>query len=123
MGLQFENLVLNNREFIYDCLAIKLATIISTNPFFQRTTKAQSGCQIDLLIQTEFDALYVCEIKFSKQRLGKEVIDQVKIKIGRLKMPKRFSCIPVLIHVNGVQDEVEDSGYFKKIIDFTEIFQ
>ncbi len=122
MGLQFENLVLNNRAFIYESLEIKPATIVNSDPFFQKTTKAQNGCQIDLLIQTELDALYVCEVKFSKNRLGNDVIEQVKKKIERLKAPKGFSFIPVLIHVNGVHDDVEDDGYFKKLIDFTDVF-
>jgi AAA+ ATPase superfamily predicted ATPase len=122
MGLQFENLVLNNKTFIYESLEIKPATIVSSDPYFQRATNAQDGCQIDLLIQTELNALYVCEVKFSKYQLGKEVIEQVKRKIERLKVPRGFSLIPVLIHVNGVQDEVEDAGYFKRIIDFTRVF-
>ena len=122
MGLQFENLVLNNREFIYESLGIKPATIVASNPFFQRASKTQAGCQVDLLIQTELNVLYVCEVKFSKQRLGKEVIGQMRQKIDRMKVPKGFSLVPVLIHVNGVQDDVEDACYFKRVVDFTDIF-
>jgi len=43
---------------------------------------------------------------------------QEREKIKRLKTPKNFSIRPVLIHVNGVTDEVKDSNYFYKIIDF-----
>jgi ribosomal protein L35AE/L33A len=39
-----------------------------------------------------------------------------------LKKPKSFSCRAVLIHVNGVTDELEESGYFSKIICFDELF-
>ncbi len=121
MGLQFENLVLNNKKFIYEQLQLNPSTIVSSNPFFQKAALNTKGCQIDLLIQTELNTLYIGEVKFSKHRLGKEVIQQVQQKIKALKAPKRFSYIPVLIHVNGVQDDVEDSHFFKKIIDFTDI--
>ena len=47
-------------------------------------------------------------------------MDEVKEKLARLNLPKRFSCWPVLIHVNGVSDGLQDSEYFVKIIDFTD---
>ena len=36
MGLQFENLVLNNREYIWHSLAIELNDIVCNNPYFKR---------------------------------------------------------------------------------------
>ena len=50
------------------------------------------------------------------------MIDQMKLKIEKINLPKGFSVKPVLIHVNGVQRSVVDSNYFTKIIDFGEIF-
>lgn len=44
-------------------------------------------------------------------------------KIDRLQPPKHFTCHPVLIHVNGVTEKVEESGYFSKIIDFTRFLE
>ncbi len=46
------------------------------------------------------------------------MIREVQAKIDRLNMPKGFSCIPILIHVNGVKDSVIESRFFKTIIDF-----
>ncbi len=43
-------------------------------------------------------------------------------KIQKLSVPRGFSCIPVLIHINWVQDSVIEREYFKKIIDFGESF-
>ncbi|MEI6790327.1 MAG: hypothetical protein WCK42_04000, partial [Myxococcaceae bacterium] len=122
MALQFENLVLNNRGFIWKTLGIKPEEILSENPFFQHQTKAQKGCQIDYLIQTRFGSLYICEIKFSKNPVSPSIIEQVQQKIDRIKKPKGLSCRPVLIHVGGVHSDVEDSGFFSEIIDFGEIF-
>lgn len=122
MALQFENLVLNNRGFIWKTLGIKPEEILSENPFFQHQTKAQKGCQIDYLIQTRFGSLYICEIKFSKNPVSPSIIEEVQQKIDRIKKPKGLSCRPVLIHVGGVHSDVEDSGFFSEIIDFGEIF-
>ena len=118
LGLQFENLVLNNRQAIQESLGVKRGDIISDNPFFQRKTTKQPGCQIDYLIQTQFNTLYVCEIKFSKNRIGCDIIEEMQNKIDRLKRPKGFSCRPILIHVNGVTDDLFDENYFAKTIDF-----
>ncbi len=52
MGLQFENLVLNNRDFIWKNLNLSPYDIVTDNPFFQRKTQKVAGCQIDYLIQT-----------------------------------------------------------------------
>lgn len=119
IGLQFENLVLNNRKIIFDYLKINKEDIISENPYFQKTTTLKPGCQIDYMIQTRFNGLYLCEIKFSKSSIGCSVIDEINKKISALKRPKGFSIRPVLIHVNGVSDEVVDQQFFSHIIDFS----
>jgi len=120
MGLQFENLVLKNRHYILENLKIKNEDIVADNPFFQRKTQVQKGCQIDYLIQTKANSLFACEIKFSKNTLNKSVIDEVDEKLSRLTLPRNFTCFPVLIHASSVPQSVEDSEYFKKIIDFSE---
>jgi len=38
-------------------------------------------------------------------------------KIDRLKYPRGYSCRPILIHVNGVTDDVKESSYFASIVD------
>ncbi len=120
MGLQFENLVLNNRPFIHRCLKLSADDIIVENPFFQHQKSRQSACQIDYMIQTRTNVLYVCEIKFSRDVLRKDIIDEMKNKLSRLYVPNGMSCCPVLIHVNGVNDSIIDSGYFTEIIDFSD---
>jgi AAA+ ATPase superfamily predicted ATPase len=123
MGLQFENLVLNNRKLIWDILQIYPEEIVSDNPFFQRKTQRSPGCQIDYMIHTRFNVLFLCEIKFSKKQIGKEIVSEVQEKIKRLKRPKEFSCKPVLIHVNGVDDSVIESEFFSRIIDFSALLE
>ncbi len=120
MGLQFENLVLNNRSYIWQQLGIYAQDIISENPFFQHKTSKQAGCQIDYLIQTKFSTLYICEIKFSKNLIASNVVAEMQTKIDTLKRPKSTSCRPVLIHVNGVDESLQNQDYFSHIIDFSQ---
>lgn len=120
MGLQFENLVLNNVQFIHRRLGIEPKEIILDNPYFQKPSKTHEGCQIDYLIQTKFKVLYLCEIKFSKEPLGRSIVKEVERKIKQLVKPKGFSIHPVLVHVNGVTEEVIESDFFAKIIDFSD---
>ncbi|MEM7175955.1 MAG: ATP-binding protein [Chlamydiota bacterium] len=120
LGLQFENLVLNNRKSIYDLLEIDPGSIIIDNPYFQNNTKNQSGCQIDYMIQTEHEILYPFEIKFSKKKIQTKVTQEVKEKMKKLSPQKGLSVRPVLIHVNGVSELVKKSKYFTHIIDFSD---
>lgn len=121
MGLQFENLVLNNREKIFELLNIRIEDVLSDNPFLQRQTVSEKGCQIDYLIQTKFKNLYVCEVKFSVNEIGLGIIEEIQEKIARLQLPRGTSALPVLIHVNGVSESVRGRGYFYEIIDFGEL--
>ncbi len=121
MGLQFENLVLQNHQYITESLNISPNDIITSNPFFQRKTKRGPGCQIDYLIQAKNGVLYLCEIKFSKGPIGTKVISQMQQKLVRLHYPKGYSIRPVLIHVNGVEEAVRNSEFFTEIIDFGRI--
>jgi len=121
MGLQFENIVLNNRMAIWELLNIKPDEIISDNPFFQRQNLKQPGCQIDYFIQTKFQTLFACEIKFSAHNIGNDIVEELRTKISKIHLPKGFTCLPVLIHVNGITKELENADYFYKIINFSEL--
>lgn len=123
MGLQFENLILNNRKTIMQLLNINSNDVIYDNPYFQNTTTRQKACQVDYLIQTRFDTLYVCEIKFSKNLIKTDVISEMQEKMNRIKVPHRFSCRPVIIHVNGVTEELIETRFFSNIIDFSNLLE
>jgi len=121
MGLQFENLVINNRQTLQKALDILPEEILNANPYFQNKTSKQNGCQIDYMLQTKHNCLYVCEIKYSKHPIGIEVIEEVQKKISALHLPKGMSCRAVLIHVNGVTKNLIEEDYFATIIDFSEM--
>lgn len=72
---------------------------------------------------TKYNILYVVEIKFYKDAIKEEVVAEVKEKISRIKTPKHFSILPVLIHVCGVSDQVVESEFFAHILDFAVFFE
>jgi len=123
MALQFENLVLHNRDIILKVLGIRHEDVVSENPYFQHGTTKQKGCQIDYMIQTKHRSLYVCEIKFSRNIIGASITDEVQQKIDALKGLRGFSYRPVLIHAGEVHKDIETSDYFAKIINFGTLFQ
>ncbi len=123
MGLQFENLVLNNRNFIWEKLHLYPGEIVTDNPYFQRSQIRKKGCQIDYLIQTKSNVLYACEIKFSKEEVRPDAINQMQQKIDNFYLPRGFSIMPVLIHVNGVSDSITEQEYFSHVIDFSELLK
>ncbi len=121
LGSQFENLILINHQEVQEQLKIKAENVIKSGPYFQRGTKSKKGCQIDNLIQTKFGTLYVCEVKFSKNPIGTEIIEEMKKKISALDLPKDMSVRPVLIHVNGTTRDLEESRYFTNILNFSKL--
>ena len=121
MGLQFENLVLRNREFIFESLRLRREDILFDNPFVQKGNKQQKGCQIDYLIHTRYKMLFVIEIKFSRDPVGTTVIEEVEQKLKSLKLPRGYSFNPVLVHLNGVTESLVEREFFTNIIDFSKI--
>lgn len=121
MGLQFENLVVNNYLAVQKALGIPPEDVLNANPYFQNNTSKQEGCQIDYMIQTKYNCLYICEVKYSKRQIGVEIIDEVQKKIAALSLPRGVSCRAVLIHVNGMTKDLIEEDYFANIIDFSEM--
>lgn len=117
LGLQFENLVSNNTDYIMDKLNI--TDPIFVGGYFQTKTQRQDGCQIDLLIQTKH-RLYVCECKLLSGKVQKSIIKEVQQKIAKLTRDSAMTVYPVLIHANGVADSVAKENYFNHIIDMSE---
>lgn len=123
MGLQFENLVVSNGASLRKCLDISPDEVVFASPYLQTSRARREGCQFDYLIQTRFNCLYACEVKFRNEPCGKEVIQEFKKKLEALELPHGFSLRPILIHVNGVDAAVADSGFFARSIDFSELLQ
>lgn len=116
MGLQFQNLVLNNLPLVLRRLRISPARLRSAAPYFQNETRRQRACQIDLLIDTQYST-YICEIKFQR-KLSTAVVDEVMEKSTRLKIGRGKSLRRVLIYMGELTAGIEESGAFDEVLAF-----
>jgi len=116
MGLQFENLILNNIPLLLKALSINPNAVIHASPYYQKKTTGRKMCQVDLLVQTKH-SIYVCEKKFRK-KIQKNVIDEMYAKISRMEMPKMVSIRPVLIYEGNLSSRIREEDFFDHIIHF-----
>ncbi|MBF0315674.1 MAG: ATP-binding protein [Oligoflexia bacterium] len=125
MGLQFENIILANRDLVHEHLKIDSASINSSSPHLQKkNSKNKHGCQVDLLIHTNMDVFYLCEMK-CKKVITAEVIKEVEQKIVALSLPKRSVARPVLIYAGELSENHQEQlvEYFYKMISFEDLLE
>ena len=120
MGLQLEALLLQNRQLLLQKLGISPVDIVRNGPYRQTKTTTQQGCQIDYLVQTKTNNLFICEFKFKRREIGTDIIAEMQDKISRLKTPKGFAKVAVLFHLSGVSTSVTTSSYFYRIVDIVD---
>ncbi|MCF7806741.1 MAG: ATPase [Simkaniaceae bacterium] len=123
IGLQLEQLLLQNRRILLKAIGINPADIIASGPFRQSKTTTKAGCQIDYLVQTTTKNLFVCEFKFKRREIGTDIISQVQEKISALKVPRGFAAIPVLFHIGGVSTNLATGDYFYRMIDIADFLE
>ena len=119
-GLQLEYLLLQNRPLLLKAIGVRGTDIVCDGPYRQTKTTIQKGCQIDYLLQTITNNLFVCEFKFRRREIRSDIISEMQEKILSLKVPRNFATIPVLFHLSGVSDSVVTSSYFYRIIDIAD---
>lgn len=118
MGFQFETLVLDSLDLVIERLGLGNRAILNAGPYAQRRTQRLQPCQIDLLIRTR-QALYVCEMKF-RRKLSAGVIDEVREKVARLKLPASLTVRTVLIHAGERSPAIDEADYFDHCIEADE---
>ena len=116
MGLQFENLVVNNYQELIPFLHLNDVLLTSVAPYRKNAvpSKKQKGVQIDLLIQSR-KTNYIIEIK-RKNEISRNIITEVDEKIDALKRPKTVSFKTALVYAGELTPIVEADGYFDAII-------
>ncbi len=123
LGLQFENLVLNNASLVAERLGLR-DNVLRGGPYRQSATKRRRGCQIDLLLETPH-SLFLGEIKL-RRRIGPEVIGEVRDKLERLSLPRaarRLNRFPFLVHAGELDPAVARAGFFHTIIPFADLLR
>ncbi len=89
IGLQFENLVLNNVDVLLAQMGLSNTTIINAGPFYQAETKSHKSCQIDLMLRSK-ESLYIFEVKF-RNKITNAVVKELNEKVARLRLPRSVS--------------------------------
>ena len=97
MGLQFENLVINNFASLVPLLNLQGKLIVSAAPFRCVRTARGGGVQIDLLVQTE-GTVHIVEIKRTRGELGAEVADEIRRKAAMLPVRPGVSVRTALVY-------------------------
>ena len=119
LGLQFENLVVNNFRELVKPLHLEGVPVLSAVPYEKRASKGQrkddgKGLQIDLLVQTRKSA-YVVEVK-RKRHIGEAIEEDVAQKVSRLRHPRGMSIRTALVYEGELAPVVRGNGYFDAII-------
>ncbi len=96
MGLQFENLVLNNLTALLPLLDLQGKLIVSAAPYRCTRTARGGGVQIDLFVQTEGVA-HIVEIK-RRNELGLDVAREIEQKVARLPLRTGMSVHTALVY-------------------------
>ena len=118
MGLQFENMVVNNYGVLIPYLHLQNVLLTSVAPYRKLAVPSlrQSGCQIDLLIQSRRTS-YIVEIK-RKNEIGRDIIEEVDAKVRSLKTRPNVSVRTALVYDGHLAPIVEADGYFDAIVPF-----
>ena len=121
MGLQFENLVINNYRSLLPRLGLDRSLLLSAAPYRRIASEKsrRKGVQIDLLLQTRMS---FCLVEIKRQReIGREVIDAMREKVRRLAAPSGTSIRTALVFDGELAPSVEADGYFDAIIPFRQL--
>jgi uncharacterized protein len=109
------------RALLLEKLGISPIDVVRSCPYRQTQTTTQKGCQIDYLIQTKTNTLYICEFKFKRREINSDIISEIQEKVLRLKAPKGFAKVAVLFHLSGVTQSVATSSFFYRVIDIADL--
>lgn len=113
MGLQFENLIVNNFHALLPQLNLAGALVTSAGPY-RKVGRKGEGFQIDLLLQAK-RFVYLIEVK-RQTEIGREVIAEVEQKRKRLGVPSEKSVRLALVYDGRLAPSVEAEGFFDSIV-------
>lgn len=122
LGLQFENLVLNNAARLAPLVGLDGALVLSAAPW-RKTAKGDpgAGCQIDLLYQAKRS---VCVVEVKRRReIGPEIVDEVARKVARLPLRPGTSVRTALVYEGALAPSVAAEGWFDHLIPAERLFE
>jgi len=97
----------------------------SAGAYFSRVQERQNkGFQLDLVFQRADQVHTVCEIKYTREAVGKEIIPAFEraLALYKTQFPK-VSIHRVLISANGATPELKRAAIFDNIIDLSQLLE
>ncbi len=117
LGFAFERFCMKNIGHISRCLGFA-DEIIEMGPLL---IKGQDGFQIDYLLKRSDDVIVLCEIKYSHNPIGTEVIAEIERKLLLLQKYSRYTIERALITVNGINNALAETRYFHHVVDLEDL--
>ena len=114
LGLQFENLVLNQVTELLPRIGFGGLPVLSAAPWRTRGKGKGDGVQIDLLVQTR-KSVCIVEIK-RRKHIGEEVEAEVDRKVKALRIRPGISVRAALVYEGELAPVVRGNGYFDAIV-------
>lgn len=118
MGLQFENLVLNNLPEVIKALGLAGKLVVSAAPY-RCVRSSRGGVQVDLLVQTEGVA-WIVEVK-RKAELGLEVARELAQKAARLPVREGLSVRTALVYDGRLSAALSASDDIDRLVSAREL--
>ena len=121
LGLQFENLVVNNVATLCKEIGLGRKLVTSAAPYSRRKSASCPGLQIDLLVQTP-KSVYVVEVKRCN-KIEPSIEREIKEKVSRLGIGPEKSVRTVLVYDGKLSPEVEENGFIDYLIPFDNLVE
>ena len=126
LGYQFENLIVNNANELFERLHLGGIPILSAAPYVKRGKKCadgsrEQGLQVDLLVQTR-RSVCIVEVK-RKNEIDESVEKEVAEKLRRLSVPAGVSKRTALVYEGDLAPVVRGNGFFDALISADDLFR
>jgi len=124
MGRSFEYTCMRHANLISAILGFS-GIDFTAGPYFAAPRKGESqGVQVDLVFDRPDNVLTLCEMKYSSQPVGVEIIQEIERKVELLRaIAGKKTIQKVLIVKEPVSRELAGRIYFYRIIEAKELFQ
>lgn len=104
-GLSFENFVRDHADIVLEKLGFE-GGVKRVGSFWQTPTKRKQGVQIDLIIECHDRMTFVCECKWSRQKVGLNVVSDLRRRMGLYPNPQNHTLKPLIVAPGGVTKPV-----------------
>jgi len=84
--------------------------------YYRRSKDSEPGFQIDLVFDRDDRVLTICEMKYLESKCRPSVIDEVEVKLSRMKRAESKTVERVLISANGADTNLLSRAYFDRVI-------